>query len=74
MLVKNLRLSDLARRGSNTGFELLSVRLPVQLLNRVDHLAQQMGSGKAEVVVALLNEGLDRYQRERPARGRQRGS
>ena len=64
MVAKNLRLSDLARRGRRDGLELLSVRLPVKLLDRVDELVDRIGSGKAEVVVALLNEGLDRYERQ----------
>lgn len=64
MVAKNLRLSDLARRGRRDGLELLSVRLPVKLLDRVDDLVDRIGSGKAEVVVALLNEGLERYERQ----------
>lgn len=66
---KNLRLADLARRDRHSGLELLSVRLPVKLLDRVDDLVDRVGSGKAEVVVALLNEGLDCYTRRR-GRGR----
>jgi metal-responsive CopG/Arc/MetJ family transcriptional regulator len=64
MVAKNLRLSDLARRGRRDGLELLSVRLPVKLLDRVDELVDRIGSGKAEVVVALLNEGLECYERQ----------
>lgn len=65
--VKNLRLSDLAQRTRGGGsFELLSVRLPIPLLRRVDELAERIGGGKAEVVIALLNEGLERYDRKRP--------
>ena len=74
LLPKNLRLSDLARRGRDHSLELLSVRLPVQLLDRVDDLVDRIGSGKAEVVVALLNEGLERYDRQRGGRGRPRAS
>lgn len=68
--VKNLRLSDLARRRRGSNLELLSVRLPVQLLARIDALVARFGSGKAELVVALLNEGLECYRREGRARGR----
>jgi metal-responsive CopG/Arc/MetJ family transcriptional regulator len=68
MMSKNLRLSDLARRGRGNGLELLSVRLPVQLLDRVDELVDRIGGGKAEVVVALLNEGLERYEHRRSGR------
>jgi hypothetical protein len=67
---KNLRLADLARRRGGDDFELLSVRLPLPLLRRVDALVERIGGGKAEVVIALLNEGLDRYRHGRPARTR----
>ncbi len=62
MVAKNLRLTDLANRGRQGSLKLLSVRLPVQLIERVDELVRRLGSGKAEVVVALLNEGLDRFE------------
>ncbi len=66
---KSLRLSDLAQRErTGNGLALLSVRLPVQLLRQVDYLAVRIGGGKAEVVIALLNEGLERYERQRPPR------
>jgi predicted DNA-binding protein len=68
MVAKNLRLSDLANRGRHGALKLLSVRLPVQLIERVDDLVQRLGSGKAEVVVALLNEGLDKFERARVSR------
>lgn len=69
--MKNLRLADLAARGGCRGeLKLLSVRLPVDLIERVDQLAEQLGAGKAEIVVALLNEGLARAEakREKPPR------
>lgn len=71
--VRNLRLSDLARRRRGSPVELLSVRLPVQLLDRIDALVTRIGSGKAELVVALLNEGLECYGREGRGGGRKRG-
>ena len=61
MLSKGLRLADLTSRTHQGDLKLLSVRLPVRLLDRVDDLVRQLGSGKAEVVVALLNEGLERF-------------
>jgi metal-responsive CopG/Arc/MetJ family transcriptional regulator len=72
MVVKNLRLADLADRRVRYGSDLLSVRLPVELLARVDDLVERVGSRKADVIVALLNEGLARYQRQRVSRSRQR--
>lgn len=40
---------------------LLSVRLPVELLKRLDGVAKALRTRKGEVVVAMLNEGLRRF-------------
>lgn len=68
MAIKNVRLSDLASRTRQHSVKLLSVRLPVRLIDRIDQVVTRLGSGKAEVVVALLNEGLDRFDSERRAK------
>ena len=39
----------------------MSVRVPVDLIKRIDRVVDLLNAGKGEVVVALLNEGLDRY-------------
>ena len=41
--------------------KLLSVRVPVDLISRIDDVVDLLNAGKGEVVVALLNEGLERY-------------
>ena len=56
-----LSLDDLASR-SKTGREatkLMNVKVPTALLARIAALAEKLRVKKTEVVVAMLNEGLD---------------
>ena len=68
MMTKNMRITDLVCRRRAGAQALLSVRLPVELIERVDALVDRLGSSKAAVVVALLNEGLDRAPASRSGR------
>lgn len=65
----NLRLSDLYGREREGETKLLALYVPKELTTRIDRLARELKAKKREVILALLNEGLDRYQR---ARGRRR--
>jgi hypothetical protein len=66
----DLTLDDLLAR-EPLPERLLSVRLPVELLNRLDRVAKTLRSRKGEVVVAMLNEGLKRFgATPTPSRGR----
>jgi len=56
----NLRLLDLAPKSVQQEV-LLSIRLPNELLSRLDRLCLALGARKSEVVTATLNEGLDRF-------------
>ena len=56
----NLRLLDLAPKQAQHEV-LLSIRLPNELLSRLDRLCLALGARKSEVVTATLNEGLARY-------------
>ena len=56
----NLRLFDLAPQTAKQEV-LLSIRLPNELLGRLDRLCLSLGARKSEVVTAALNEGLERY-------------
>ena len=56
----NLMLGDLLKR-EPTPERLLSVRLPVDLLARLDEVGRLLHTRKGEVVVAMLNEGLSRF-------------
>jgi hypothetical protein len=51
---------------------LLSVRLPVELLARLDHVARTLHTRKGEVVVAMLNEGLQRFTKRKIPRSSKR--
>jgi hypothetical protein len=60
---RDLKLTDLKERSSIVQMKLLSVRVPVDLIDRIDQVVDVLNAGKGEVVVALLNEGLGRYSR-----------
>jgi len=72
---RDLKLADLKERSEIVPMKLLSVRVPVDLIQRIDHVVDLLNAGKGEVVVALLNEGLERYGQgaakfKKPARKR----
>lgn len=58
---RDLNLEDLKERSEIVPMKLLSVRVPVDLIQRIDDVVDLLNAGKGEVVVALLNEGLERY-------------
>jgi len=60
---RDLKLEDLKERSEIVSMKLLSVRVPVDLIQRIDDVVDLLNAGKGEVVVALLNEGLERYDR-----------
>jgi len=59
---RDLKLEDLKQRSEVIPMKLLSVRVPVDLIDRIDDVVDLLNAGKGEVVVALLNEGLGRYR------------
>jgi hypothetical protein len=61
MMKRDLKLEDLKERSELVPMKLLSVRVPVDLIQRIDDVVDLLNAGKGEVVVALLNEGLERY-------------
>ncbi len=61
LIHSRLRLSDLASQPTHEE-KLLSIRLPVELLDRLDEAGRILHARKAEVVLAMLNEGLARYE------------
>jgi hypothetical protein len=56
----NLRLDDLVVRGKRGREEskLMNVKVPAAVLARIDRVAANLGATKTEVVIAILNEGL----------------
>ncbi len=55
----DLRLEDLKGRAGARS-KLMNVRIPAYVSDAIDTVATTLGAAKTEVVVALLNEGLDR--------------
>jgi hypothetical protein len=62
----NLRLDDLVTRGQQGREEskLMNVKVPADVLARLDRVAATLGTSKTEVVIAILNEGLDTAEQE----------
>ncbi len=55
---QNLRLGDLMKREAAPS-RLMNVKLPGATLDAIESLAKSTGASKTEVVIALLNEGLE---------------
>ena len=62
----NLRLDDLVVRGRRGREEtrLMNVKVPSNVLVRIDKVAANLGATKTEVVIAILNEGLETAEDE----------
>jgi len=62
----NLRFDDLVSRGRKGHEEskLMNVKVPSTVLARLDSVAAKLGTSKTEVVIAILNEGLDTAEQE----------
>jgi hypothetical protein len=68
----NLRLQDLYGRDKENETKLLALYVPKDLTARIDRLARELKAKKREVILALLNEGLDRYHRSTRSRRKKR--
>jgi hypothetical protein len=55
----DLRIADLRRHDSSTS-KLMNVKIPAALSDAIDKMVGDLGVPKTDVVIALLNEGLDR--------------
>jgi len=55
----DLRLTDLRRRDKGTS-KLMNVKIPTHVSDAIQRVAKDLSASKTEVVIALLNEGLDR--------------
>ncbi len=53
-----LRIADLKERPVRAS-RLMNVKIPAALSDAIERLAKEFGTSKTEVVVALLNTGLD---------------
>ena len=54
----DLRLTDLRRRERGTS-KLMNVKIPNHVSDAIQRVAKALGASKTDVVIALLNEGLD---------------
>ena len=67
-----LRLSDLKKREYSTS-RLMNVKIPAYVSDAIEKVASDLGASKTEVVIALLNEGLEAassaLKNFRPAKG-----
>ena len=54
----DLRLTDLRRREKGAS-KLMNVKIPAHVSDAIQRVARDLGASKTEVVIALLNEGLD---------------
>lgn len=59
-----LRIADLKRR-QPTGLRPINLKIPAHQWNEIARLARQFGATKTEIVIALLNAGLDRWRSRR---------
>lgn len=55
----DLRLTDLKRR-ERSATKLMNVKIPADLSDAIGRAARELGVSKTDVVIALLNEGLER--------------
>jgi hypothetical protein len=67
--MNRLRLSDLKSRHA-TEAALLAVRIPSGTVHQIRTMAKGLHVSVRDVVVALLNEGLDEYQKTRASAAR----
>ena len=54
----DLRLRDLGKSEKAVS-KLMNVKIPTDVSDAIHRVAKEMGASKTEVVIALLNEGLD---------------
>jgi hypothetical protein len=54
----DLRLGDLRSRGQIAS-KLMNVKIPSEVNQKIQRVAEALKASKTEVVIALLNEGLD---------------
>jgi hypothetical protein len=58
-----LRIADLKQR-QPAGSRLITAKIPAHQADAIAQLAKRLGTSKTDVLVALLIEGLDIYQRK----------
>jgi predicted XRE-type DNA-binding protein len=64
-----LRIADLKQRQPRNN-RLMNVKIPMHEHDAIARLAKQLGTSKTEVIVALLNAGLEQATKLHPGKGR----
>ncbi len=64
-----LRITNLKRRTS-AAKRVMNVRIPAPLSDNISRLASEHGASKTEIVLVLLNQGLERAAKLRGGDGR----
>jgi GH24 family phage-related lysozyme (muramidase) len=64
-----LRIADLKERQSRNT-RLMNVKIPAHVHDTITPLARQLGTSKTEIIIALLNAGLERAGKLRGRNGR----
>ncbi len=62
-----IRVADLLSKTQRTNARLWNIRMPAALFRQIESLADEIGAAKTEVVVALINDGLEVVRKHRPA-------
>lgn len=62
-----IRVADLLSKTKRTNARLWNIRMPKALFARIEGIAEDFGASKTEVVVALINDGLEVVRKHRPA-------
>lgn len=62
----DLRLADLERK--RVPSKLMNVKVPDNVSEGIDRVAEELGCSKTAVVIALLNEGLDVARNQLPSK------
>lgn len=58
-MVAQLRLADLGKRTKSPKTRLMNLQIPLGLSEDIGNTAKAIGCTKTELVIALLNEGLE---------------
>ncbi len=61
-----LRVADLLHKQPRVASRLMNVKVPTVLFQAIEEIADGLGASKTDVVVALLNAGLDTARQRFP--------
>ncbi len=65
-----LRITDLMKDSRPAPSRLMNVKVPASIVDAIDKIAGMAHASKTEVVIALLNEGLEAYHTTKASKGK----